>query len=420
MQSCIIFIVRHIRCTKTELNVASKSIGKPLAMPERTLFNRLAPKLVAVTLIGLGGLGAVPPAAAHGGTLHAGTPHWILLAILLLGAGILTGSVILGPRWADSLRPVLATAFFGAVLLIIGAVGLTELQIEPLGTDATPFPRVWFTYIAIGVGGIVVLASLNLGIWRWPRRPAYTALGTILGMWIMYPALFPAREYRLPVGYVLVAAIPLLVGYIIRREVVPVLAETTRTARQAGIGATLLFTAFLLFSTGQFTLNPEPVATSDPFVVVTSIASPLVAWPAVEVYLPSIPFFGALSVGTVITFTVLAGLVGINTVLATTMWQSETTVDNGRGVIGGIATTGATACCCCAPAVYGVAGVLFGLSASPLYWTFLDPASPLGAIFFVGATVFMTWSALRLARGLTDAGVCVVPGRTGGNADPAD
>lgn len=363
-------------------------------------------RLAALTLIGVGGLTTVPTVAAHGGTLHAGTPHWILLGVLLFGGGILGLSLFVGPRKAETLPPVLAAAFVGALFLIVGAIGLTEIQIEPLGTDPTPLPRAWLPGIALGVGGAVVLASLNLGIWRWSQRPRYAALGMVLGMWIIYPALFPAREYRHPLGYALVAVVPLLVGDILRQDVYPALADTGQTARRTGLGAALLFASFLLFSTGQFTLNPEPVAATDPFVVVTGLASPLVIWPAVEVYLPSVPFFGALSVGTAITFALLAGIVGTNAVLATTMWRSDASVDSAPGVIGGIATTGATACCCCAPAIYGVVGALLGVSASPLYWVFLDPASPLGAMFFMGAIVFMTWSAVRLARGLDETGGC--------------
>ncbi|MFB6146838.1 MAG: hypothetical protein ABEJ08_04050 [Halobacteriaceae archaeon] len=357
-----------------------------------------------------GSLALVPPAVAHDGAVHAGTPHWILLGVALAGAAVLGGALRARQRVSD-VRWVAGGAALGGALLVVGLVGLTEIQVEPLGTGATPIPRIWFPVIAYAVGGLVLLASVNLGIWRWPHRPEYTALGVVLGLWIVYPYLFPAREYTHPVGYVLVLAVPVLVGYVLWRDVGPAVAATGRAPRLVGAGAGLFFLAFLLFSTGQFTLNPEAITThpTERFVVVTEFASPLVLWPAVEFFVPSIPFFGALSVGTVITFGLLTTLVGLNATLVAAVRRSGASVESSPGLLGGVATTGATACCCCAPALYGVVSAVLGVSASPLYWTFLDPASPLGTIFFVAATVFVTASAVQLARGLGDAGACAVP-----------
>lgn len=368
-------------------------------------------KLIALSVTTLVWLRSIPIASAHGGTLHAGTPHWILLGLLLIGIGFVGGGLLWVRNDTRDTRLIGGIVFSGAILILIGAIGLTEIQIEPLGTDPTPIPRAWYPLIGMIVGGLVILVSVNLGIWRWSHRPEYAALGGILGVWILYPVLLPATEYQHPLGYMLVVSVPILVSYIVWKDVWPAIREASQFARRTGVVTAVLFVIFLLFSTGQFTLNPEAI-TANPdtqFIVVTEYASPLVLWPAVEMYYPSIPFFGALSVGTVITFVILTGLVGTNAVLMTMVHQSESSINTPGGVMGGLATTGATACCCCAPAFYGVISAVFGISASPLYWTFLDPASPLGTIFFAGATVLMTGSTVQLARSLGDAGVCPAP-----------
>lgn len=145
------------------------------------------------------------------------------------------------------------------------------------------------------------------------------------------------------------------------------------------------------------------------FVTTTSFVNPLVVWPAVEFYLPSIPLVGALSVGTALIIGLLTGLIGINTSLITAIWQRDIALSPSTGVVGAFATTGATACCSCGPAIYAIASVVFGVTASPLYWVFIDPASPIGALFFAGAVVFLTGITIRLATRLDTAGICTIP-----------
>jgi hypothetical protein len=83
---------------------------------------------------------------------------------------------------------------------------------------------------------------------------------------------------------------------------------------------------------------------------------------------------------------------------------------------GALASSGATACCCCAPAVYGVVGAAFGTAASPVYWAFLDPASPVGGLFLSASVILLTGSAVRSAE---DA--CRLPGSDAGvDATAAD
>lgn len=158
-------------------------------------------------------------------------------------------------------------------------------------------------------------------------------------------------------------------------------------------------TVFLLFSAGLFTVNPDEGinAPTQAFVTVAQFADPLVVWPAVEFYLPSIPLAGAMSVGTAL----LIGLVSVNTMLATTVWQHDSGVESSGGVLGAVATTGATACCCCGPAVYAITSAILGVSASPLYWAFVDPSSPVGSLFLAGAVVFLTATQSNLRTGST-------------------
>lgn len=375
----------------------------------RTVLSRA----VTMAAVGLVPLALVPTASAHEGAAHAGTPHWVLLGILLIGMATAIGSIALGrTRWADLPRLVLGGLLGGAILVTLGTIGLTEIQIEPLTTNATPIPRNWYPLLRLAAGVTILFASLLIGIWRLTRRKAIAVLGFLLGLWVLYPLLVPAStEYWHPLGYLLAASVPATIAIVLWRSVRPAMEETRRMSRRVGVAVGLLFTVFLLFSTGQFTLNPE-TGTGLPehsFFVVTAFANPLVMWPAVEFYVPSIPLFGALSVGTVVTFVLLAGLVATNATLATDIWLRGVRVDDTRGVAGGLATSGATACCCCAPAFYGVISAVVGVSASPLYWAFLDPASPIGSIFFVVAAALMTSSAIQLAAGLARAGVCDLP-----------
>ena len=363
----------------------------------------------AIVGLSLAGTAVARPVAAHGGSVHRSIPHWVLLGVVVAGLAVVTASAGLARRSDIGPRRTIQGLFAGAILAVVGVVALVEFQVEPLSTDATPIPRAWYPAVAFATGTSVVLGSVAVGLWRWPDRPAYIALGSALGLYVAYPTLVPGIAVLHPAGYALVFAVVALVGVVLWRDVVPGIRGVDRLSRRTGVGAAVLFLVFFLFSTGQFTLNPDTGVSGPegPFVVVAEFANPLVMWPAVEFYFPSVPVFGAMSVGTLIMFGVLGVLVGANATLATRVWQSDREVVGSETAFGAVATTGATACCCCAPAVYGVASAALGLSASPLYWMFLDSASPLGSLFFVAAVGFMTASGIHLAN-VADA--CRVPG----------
>jgi hypothetical protein len=140
------------------------------------------------------------------------------------------------------------------------------------------------------------------------------------------------------------------------------------------------------------------------FVRPFDVASPLVVWPAVEWYVPSLDFTGYLSVGTLILMGVLGGLVGLNVAVVSQQWTAGATA--GKELLSGsLAASGATACCCCAPALYGILSVFFGTAATPAYWSFMIPSSPVGGTFFALSVVLLLNSFLRSTGASAEAPV---------------
>ncbi|WP_435360770.1 hypothetical protein [Haloarchaeobius sp. DFWS5] len=390
-------------------------------------------RTITTLVVAIASLSAVPSAQAHQGTVHAGVPHFVLLTLFLLGAAIL-GVVVVLDRTSTGLstRAAGLAVAAGTVLTALGAVGLVEIQVEPI--TSTPLPRTFYPALTFFAGMAIATASVVLYNTRWGDHHAYPLLGAVLGFWVAYPELVPHGTVFHPLGYALVLALPVVLGYVVWTEVWPAIGATDRRARLVGSLAGLGFAVFFAVSSGLLSVNPDqvPQAGGESFVVVTEFASPLVMWPAVEAYWPSVPLFTALSVGTALILTILAGLVGLNATLGAAVWlarddadpepthESESAATDGgvtptdtaasssvRGVAGTIATTGATACCCCAPAFYGIASAAFGASASPLYWAFTDPDSPLATVFLVGAIALLTASVLSLATNVRDTCVGV-------------
>lgn len=388
-------------------------IETPFSTPNQEQYS-LRRRLVQVgtwLTIASAALSLVPTAAAHEGTTHAGTPHWILLVVIVLGIGIVGSSIVLSRgRWKHDSRRAVAGILTGLVIAMVGTIGIVQIQIEPVNT--APVGRSWYPVLSLVAGGLILGGSVILGRLRWPHRPAYTVLGLLFGLWVSYPVLVPRSALTHPAGYLLVLGLPLVVGYVIWRDVWPAVVSSLekRLARIAGTVVTSLFVVFFLFSAGLFSVNPDTGKNvpESAFITVARFSDPLVVWPAIEFYLPSVPLVGALSVGTAILILVLAGLIGTNAVLATEVWTRRIRLNQSGGAFGAVATTGATACCCCGPAAYAITSALLGVSASPLYWAFVSPSSPLGALFLVGAVALMTRSAVELAGTLANEGVCKI------------
>ena len=351
-------------------------------------------------------LAVVPTAAAHEGTTHAGTPHWLLLGVVALGAVLVATAIYALRRPGYSRRAGGLGLLSGLVLAGFGAIGLVEIQLEAVTDPST-------TLLAINplasyvVGFAVVLGSQVVGLRYWPERPRYLLLGSLLGAWILYPVLMPRGGITHPLGYVLVLALPVAIGYVVWRDAGPavgrVLADRT-TAAVAVLGTLAMWT-FLAFSAGTFTVVPETTGVPDhPFLVTIGVADPLVLWPAIEFYLPSIPLFGMVSVGTILLFGTLSTLLGLNLGLVADELRSQEASLSPGFLLGTVGTTGATACGCCAPAMYGVLSATLGASATPIYWSFMDTSSPLSGTFLAASVLLLTASVVRAAGGTAAIG----------------
>jgi len=336
---------------------------------------------------------------AHSGTTHAGTPHWILGAITLLGvAAVAFGWTKL--RDADATGRVGVGVFSaGVVLVIAGTIGLVEVQITP---GSTPEWTRWFPVINAITAMVLAVGSLVVVRWQWPERPRYVGLGFLLAAWIGYPTLMPREGLSHPFGYLLAAAVPAAIAYVLWRDAgdaVPAVFRA-RVPKLAALVTFSLFTVFYAFSTGTLSVNPDvtPEMAGQGFVTPYQVASPLVYWPALEFYVPAIPLSGYVSLGSLLLVAVLGGLVATNAALAARQWTASGAVESPRAMIGTVTTAGATACGCCAPAVYGATGALFGAAATPVYWAFMDPSSPVGGLFFAASVLLLTGSALRASH----------------------
>jgi len=249
----------------------------------------------------------------------------------------------------------------------------------------------------------MAIGSLVVGRLKFPRRPRYTALGVLLAAWVVYPVAMPNGGVYHPLGYALVATVVFAVGYVVWRDARAALQSLRRDRRPfaGGLLAGAMFVGFFAFSTGTLTLNPDSGvgAPTEALVLFIPVADPLVAWPAVEFVFPSVPLAGFVSVGTLLLFGLLGTLVSLNVGLLVQQWRAGAAADSSTSVLGMAASTGATACCCCAPAFYGVLSVIFGAAATPAYWAFLNPSSPVGGVFFASSVLLLLGSLVRSTGG---------------------
>lgn len=341
-------------------------------------------------------LTTVGPAAAHSGTTHAGTPHWVLFALFLGGGTLVLAAIAarrrgyLERRWAGGL------AAGGLLAAVLGGIGVVELQVVG---DTPPTLVSIYPLLSLVVGGLLAVGGFFVVRVRYPRHPLYAILCLALGAWIAYPAVLPDQGYRHPIGYLIVVSVPALVGAILWTEARGVL-QSLRLQRRplgAGVAAGLLMSVFFAFSAGTMTLNPDQGlnAPTETLITTYNVASPLVIWPAIEWYVAPISFAGYLSVGTLLLMGVLGGLVGLNVAVLAQQWRGASATAGPELYSGSLALTGATACCCCAPAFYGLLSVVFGATATPVYWSFMIPSSPVGSSFFAASVLLLLASVLR-------------------------
>lgn len=339
--------------------------------------------------------------SAHSGEPHI--PQWYGLIVLLLGFGVLGATIVLN-RWDQIARTehALAGILVGVAIAALGGIIIVQLSpIDEYSANNMPFPRTWYPLISLTVGLGIIVASALLGQLRWPTRPRYAALGILLGSWIAYPALVRgSAEYFHPAGYVIALAVPLTVGYIVWRDGRDVLAQVWQdtVARRFGLGIGAIMLIFFVFSTGLVSLVPEEglmggqdVMDVPAFIATQPFASPLVMWPAVEVWLPQIPLSAAISLGVLLMILLLGGLVTITAMLAAYQWRYTSGSSSAQNTAGAAALVGPNACGCCGPMFAQLAVVLLGPSAAaPLYWLFVDFSSPVGSFFFVASVGLLT------------------------------
>ncbi|WP_266075560.1 hypothetical protein [Haladaptatus caseinilyticus] len=342
-------------------------------------------------LVVLTALATLPIASAHGGGHGPAYPQWLALVVLFVGVGMVAGSVLLGRTvWVHQRTVALWGVFVGLFVAAAGAVGLVQLSpVETLHASQAPLGREWYQPLTLAAGTIVAVGSLLVGRLKWPERPRYAGVGMLLGAWVAYPAVMDAFGARThPLGYLLVFGAPLGVGYVLWRDARRPLSWVTsdRPARWFGIGSGILAGLFFAFSMGMLTFVPEHgIGVPDgAFVTTIPVANPLVYWTAVEFSFPSIPIAGVFSPGMLIQICMVAVLVGLNASVIAFQWQSSTKSGTREVTSGTAAVAAPNACCCCGPIISELAVVSVGPSAAaPLYWLFVDLASPVGALFFV-------------------------------------
>lgn len=361
--------------------------------------------LFVVTLVTLTQL---PVVSAHGPTATAGITrnHGIVLAVV--GIALVSSFVLL--KRSDLLTPTTALygVFGGLTLTVIGIVLFEGLSPDTLyAAKSMPFPRAYYEPLAIGTGMSIMVGSVIIGYLRWPARPRYTFLGILMGIWVMYPYLISGTASDTHVlGYAIVLGTPIVVGYIIWTDAWEVLRAVMRDpiAKRFGLGTAILLAFFFLTVTGYLSFFPEEGLNHGIVVTVIPTIYQLVMWPTLEIAMPHIPFFLAVSPGQLIIVGLLSALVGLNAAIIARHWRLEQRAGMIEGTAGSAAIVGTCTCGCCGPLVAKIAVLAVGPSiAAPLYWVFVDSASPLSVLFIVGSLVLFTGSLIYSVESAAEA-----------------
>lgn len=356
--------------------------------------------LTAVLLVA--GLGSMPVASAHGGTVTVNgfrLEQWFGLVPLVVGLGIVVTSQYLHRLRPAAARYRLQGTIVGLVVGIFGAIWIVQLSPYEWLTAQPIVPRAIHAPLMLFVGAGIMLASVLVGQFRWSRRPRFAGLGVLLGMWVAYPGLSALGLYTETnsLGYLIVLGLVIGLGYVLYRDAGGLIRRllADRTARRFGVAVGALSVLFFAFSSGMLYLIPDDgtgVSLSEQIVSVLPVADPLVMWPAVEFWYPTVPIGGVISVGTVLLVTLFGTLIGLNAALFA--FQSGSGTSQTSAGIAGIAAP--QACCCCGPALSQIAVVTLGPSAgAPIYLLFGDPSSSIGSLFFVASVAVLTGLLVR-------------------------
>jgi len=353
------------------------------------------------------GLGSVPIASAHGGHGGPPLPQWLALVALVAGVGIAAASAYARRRLSPTLA--LVGAFDGLLVAAVGAVGLVQLSpVASLAAGQPPLGGAWYRSLALGSGLAIAVGSLAAGRRRWPDRPRYAAVGILLGLWVAYPVLVPGALTN-PAGYLLALSVPAAVGYVVRTDAGGLVrrALADRAARWFGAGTGALAAVLFAFSMGMVTFVPESgrgVDLTHDFVTTARVANPLVYWPAVEFHVHdavgTVPVSGVVSVGMALLVGLIAVLVGLNGAVLAARWRASAAGGGTGATAGSAAIAAPNACCCCGPVLAELAVASVGpAAAAPLYWVFVDLASPVGALFFAASVALLAGNLVRAAGG---------------------
>ena len=342
----------------------------------------------------------IPVASAgHGAaqTTQLTQGHGILL---LLGGVVFLGGTLLLKR-IDRISPTITIygVFGGIVMAALGATLFSATSPEPTyAAGSMPVPRSWYPLLALSIGLLISVLSFIFGWLRWPDRPRYTFLGILMGVWIAYPSLIPGpASDSHPLGYAIVLGTPIFVGYVIWKDAGSVLRAVLRdpVARRFGIGVGIVMALFFMSVTSYLSFFPEPGVPNERTIGVFYDTYQLVTWPMLIIHLPDVPlfyiFFIAISPGQLIVTGLLSALVGLHAALIARHWRIEERAGMTESTAGTGAIVGACTCGCCGPLVAKVAILAAGPSiAAPLYWIFVDTASPLSTLFIVASIVLFT------------------------------
>jgi hypothetical protein len=128
-----------------------------------------------------------------------------------------------------------------------------------------------------------------------------------------------------------------------------------------------------------------------------------------------------LSIGVLIVISMLGGLIGLNAAMVARLWISGEQTELTESTAGTAAFVGANACSCCGPIVGQFIILIAGSSAAaPVYWLFVDLASPAGTLFLVTSIALLTASLLHTVGTIADSPICTIDERPSASEVRAD
>jgi len=348
---------------------------------------------------GLLALTQVSTVAAHRATNTGILSRALGIELAALGVVVLVAAVVAKRRsWLTPTR-ALAGVSLGLVLTAFGVVLFETLSPDlTYGAGTLPFPRSWYATMSLAGGFVAMLASLVLVRLKWPSRPRYAALGILLGAWVAYPYVIPgAASDTHPLGYAIVLVTPVVVGYILQRDAGRALRRVARDRISAafGVGVALCMFLFFLSVTGYLSILAIEGLPHRRVTTVIPTLYQLVTWPVLELYFPHVPLFVALSPGHLLITGLLSALVGTSAAFIAYRWRTGADAGFTEGSAGSAALLGSCTCGCCGPLIAKVAVLATSSSAAaPIYWLFVDTASPFSTLFLIGSIVLFTASVV--------------------------